>query len=136
MTAGIWKVWFGLYYGVLLNPVQKLEILENTPHYTSFFLFFYLHDLPVCLVHLVHDRRRVFDELSDGVDVVVRDEQQVFRPRTEKYLVFEGHDHQLVKLRQNRQEVIRTAVFLIKPRENTVHKFRRFDRAHFINSVF
>lgn len=59
----------------------------------------YLNELPVGLIHLVGDRRSVSDKLPDGVHVVVGDKQQVFRPRTKVDLIFESHDHQLIKLK-------------------------------------
>lgn len=52
------------------------------------------------LIHLVHNRGSLSHEVSCGVDVVVRDEQQVSGPRAEGDLVFEGHDHQLVQLQE------------------------------------
>lgn len=62
----------------------------------------HLNDFPLRLVHLVHDHRRVFHELSDGVHVIVRDEQQVFRARTKEDLILESHDHQLIKLQESK----------------------------------
>lgn len=63
----------------------------------------YLNDLPMCLVHLVHDHRSVFYEFPDSIYVVVRDEQQIFWPWTKEDLILERHDHQLVKLHEERE---------------------------------
>lgn len=58
----------------------------------------------MCLIHLVHNRRSVFYKFPDGIYVIVRDEQQVFRPWTKEDLIFERHDHQLIKLQEENKE--------------------------------
>lgn len=64
----------------------------------------YLNDLPVCLIYLVYDCRSVFHKLPHGIYVIVRDEQQVFWPWTKEDLIFERHDHQLIKLQEEKKE--------------------------------
>lgn len=68
----------------------------------------HLHHPPVRLVHVVHHRRGVFDQLPDGVDVIVGDEQKVLRPRAQKDLVLERHDHQFIQLEGEQKRVSRT----------------------------
>lgn len=64
----------------------------------------YLNDLPVCLIYLVQYDRSVLYELPDGIYVVVRDEQQIFWPGTQEDLIFERHDHQFIKLQEEKKE--------------------------------
>lgn len=50
------------------------------------------------LVHVVDHGGRVFGQFPDGVYVVIGDKQQILWPWAKKDLVFEGHDHQFIKL--------------------------------------
>lgn len=66
----------------------------------------------------MYDHRSVFYKFPDGVYVIVRDEQQVFWPWTKEDLIFEGHDHQLIKLQEERKKEdmnIRTPLQSNKP---------------------
>lgn len=57
----------------------------------------------MCLIHLVHHPRSVFYEFPDGIYVITRDEQQIFRPWTKEELIFERHDRQFIKLQEGRK---------------------------------
>lgn len=68
-------------------------------------LLMYLDDLSMCLVYCVHDCRSVFHKFPDGIDVVISDEKQIFWPRTLDDLIFECHDHQVIKLQRDKQKM-------------------------------
>lgn len=60
----------------------------------------------MCLIYLVQDHRSVLYKLPDGVYVVVRDEQQIFWTWTQEDLIFERHDHQFIKLQEEKRKKI------------------------------
>lgn len=58
----------------------------------------------MCLVYCVHDCRSVFHKFPDGIDVVIGDEKQIFWARTMEDLIFECHDHQVIKLQWDKEK--------------------------------
>lgn len=65
----------------------------------------YLDQLSESFIHLVQNARGITNEILDCIQVIERDQQNVFGPRTQQDLVFESHSHKVIQLQNNKREI-------------------------------
>lgn len=74
------------------NKINNLKPLCSPPlFYSSYF-----NQLSEGFVHLVQNAGGIMYEILDRVQVIERDQQNVFGPRAQQHLVFEGHSHEVI----------------------------------------
>lgn len=56
----------------------------------------YLNQLSESFIHLVQNARGIVYEILDRIQVIERDQQNVFGPRAQQHLVFESHGHKVI----------------------------------------
>lgn len=50
---------------------------------------------------MIQNARGIADEIFDGIQVIERDQQDVFGPGTQQDLVLESHSHEVIQLQSN-----------------------------------